>query len=150
MRTGNSKKPKIRLDAEGIASLCISLHTCSGLVQTSFPAAAKTMVLAEETIADLHDKAEAKKIVLLSDLDPMAPMYKVVDEHGWEIGKKSVNFGYMKPEYQKNGRRTGGKCGSFDARYYKGLPPWLKYEVIKIDQLGGFLTFHVKKTVSGS
>lgn len=86
-----------------------------------------------------------QKVVLVSDLDPMSPSYKVVDELGWDIGEKSRSFGYLKPEYQKSGQRTGGRYGSIDARLYKGAPPWLKYEVFKIDNLGGFITFHVRK-----
>ena len=93
----------------------------------------------------LHDKAEEKKVVLVSDLDPMCPIYHVVDEHGWDIGEKKPNFGYMKPAYQKNGRRTGGRHSGFEARFYKGSPPWLKYEIFKIDHLGGGITFHTRK-----
>lgn len=85
------------------------------------------------------------KKLLVADLDPISTMYKVVNERGRNIGRKDPHFGYMKPEYQKNGRMTGGKSGSFDVRLYKGLPPWLKYEVFKIDHLGGDITFHVRK-----
>ncbi len=138
-------RSKLRLDAESIGGLCNSLNACAGAVRSVFPSAARTMLLAEGTIFALHDKVEEKKIVLVSDLDSMCPLYKVVDEHGWAIGEKSPSFGYMKPEYQKNGRMTGGRHGSFDARLYKGSPPWLKYEVFKIDHLGGGITFHARK-----
>lgn len=136
---------KIRLDEASVFGLCNSLNACAGAVRNVFPSAAQTMLLAEGTIFALHDKVEEEKTILVSDLDPISPMYKVIDEHGWPIGEKNPNFGYMKPEYQKNGRMTGGKHGSFDARLYKGAPPWLKYEVFKIDHLGGGITFHVRK-----
>jgi len=138
-------RSKIRLDAESIGRLCNSLNACAGAAWSVFPSAARTMLLAQGTISVLHDKVEEKKTVLVSDLDSMCPRYKVVDEHGWTIGEKIPSFGYMKPEYQKNGRMTGGRRGSFDARLYKGSPPWLKYEVFKIDHLGGGITFHARK-----
>lgn len=89
------------------------------------------------------------KQILVADLDPMTPMYKVADEDGHSIGEKDPHFGYMKPEYQKNGRRTGGRHRSFDALIYKGTPPWIKREVFKIDHLGGGITFHVKRRGNG-
>lgn len=85
------------------------------------------------------------KQILVADLDPMTPAYRVVDERGWNIGRKNPHFGYMKPEYQKSGRQTGGKRGSFDALLYKGTPPWLRHEVFKIDNLDGYITFHARK-----
>ena len=83
--------------------------------------------------------------ILVSDLDKMTPHYKVVDKDGYSLGEKSRNFGYLKPEYTRQGHRTGGRHAGFDARQYKTAPPWLKYEVTKIDTLGGFLTFHARK-----
>lgn len=85
------------------------------------------------------------KQILVADLDPMTPMYKVVDETGRSIGRKNPRFGYMKPEYQKNGRQTGGNRGGIDALLYKGTPPWLRCEVFQIDNPDGHITFHVRK-----
>lgn len=145
MKRDPARPIKIRLDEESVFGLCNSLNAVAGLVREAFPTAARALILAEGTIFALHDKVTEKKVMLVSDLDPMCPLYKVVDEHGWDIGEKSPTFGYMKPEYQKNGRMTGGRRGSFDARFYKGTPPWLKHEVFKIDHLGGGITFHVRK-----
>ena len=136
---------KDRLGEASVFGLCNSLNACAGAVRDAFPSAAQVMILAEETIFALHERVSEKKVVLVSDLDFMCPLYKVVDEHGWVIGEKSPSFGYMKPEYQKNGRMTGGRHGGFEARFYKGSPPWLKYEVLKIDHLGGDITFHARK-----
>ena len=82
--------------------------------------------------------------IIVADLDSRTPMYQVVDECGRTIGEKSQNFGYLKPEYDKNGRSRGRRV-SFDARIYKAAPPWLKLEVFKIDHLGGRITLHVRK-----
>lgn len=89
-------------------------------------------------------KFEVSSRILLSDLDSISQQYRVVDAHGYSIGEKSLHFGYLKPEYSRNGRRTGGRSGGVDARFYKAAPPWLKLEVFKIDNLGGDITFHVK------
>lgn len=83
--------------------------------------------------------------ILVADLDKMTPKYKVVDEQGFNIGEKCSHFGYLKPAYTRRGYHTGGRHAGIDARQYKTDPPWMKYEVIKIDTLGGFLTFHAQK-----
>ena len=92
--------------------------------------------------------------ILVSDLDPLTPRYEVVDEGGHNLGKKFPvqplsnhpgEYLYEKPAYDRRGRRTGGRNGWLKDRSYKGAPPWMKYEVFKIDTFGGYLTFHVRK-----
>lgn len=85
-----------------------------------------------------------KKTILVSDLDPMMPSYNVADEQGRSIGEKSKIFGLLKPRYTKDGRPVGGKWGDFETRKYKSDPPWFRFEVIKIDNLGGSVTIHTK------
>lgn len=92
----------------------------------------------------------------LSDLDAVTLNYSVVDQDGYDLGSKSdtrfyllkekpeCGYIYFKPEYDKRGRPYGGKHSSLESRIYKKDPPWLKAEVIKIDTLGGVLTFHVQ------
>lgn len=101
-----------------------------------------------------------ERMITVSDLDRLTAKYQVVDECGRSIGEKqsgamwldgfsSGECVYLKPEYTKRGQRLGGKHAGFDCRLYRTTPPWIKYEVIKIDTLGGSLTFHTRKVVDG-
>lgn len=139
---------KIKLDENTVFGLCNSLNAWLYPVRKMFPVAADYMLRAQGTITALYDKANEKKKILVADLDPMMPRYSVVDEKNRSIGEKSTLFGLLKPEYDKNGRRVGGKRGSFDDRKYKGDPPWFKFEVIGIDNLGGSVTIHAKPVVA--
>ena len=42
----------------------------------------------------------------------------------------------MKPEYDKHGRRNGGRLDSFEKRKYKATQPWFKYGVAEIKNSG--------------
>lgn len=87
--------------------------------------------------------SERKKLTV-QDLDPVIEGYEVTSEHGRTIGEKSRAFGYLKPEYGKNGRRVGGRYGSVSERVYKANPPWLKYEVIKVEVASFRITIRTK------
>ena len=71
----------------------------------------------------------------VSDVDPYMDAYKVVIGDR-VIGEKSRPFGYLKAPYNKNGNMISVKD-----RKYKGTPPWMNYEVVKI----GYLEIVVKK-----
>lgn len=86
-----------------------------------------------------------KKTIRVADLDPLMPRYHVVDEDGRELGEKNPNFGILKPNYRKDGRRAFGKWANFDERVYRKTPPWFSCEVVKIDGCGYWPTIYVKK-----
>lgn len=92
----------------------------------------------------LKEKLEARAITV-SDIDPLMPHYHVLAVSGRELGSKGKEFGYMKPEYDSRGRRTGGKRGRFEARKYKTAPPWLKLPVAEIRICGYGLGVYVKE-----
>ncbi len=93
----------------------------------------------------LKEKLGAKAITV-ADIDPLMPHYHVLTiEGGRELGSKSKEFEYMKPEYDSRGRRVGGKWGSFESRKYKATPPWFKLQVAEI-RIGGYgLGVYVKE-----
>lgn len=86
-----------------------------------------------------------KNTIIVADLDPLMPSYNVVNEHGRTIGEKSELFGYLKPQYTKDGRPLQGGRWTFESRRYKSDPPWFRFEVIKIDKLGGSVAIHAQK-----
>ncbi len=85
-----------------------------------------------------------KNAIVVADLDPLMPSYNVVDEHGRTIGEKSELFGRLKPQYAKDGRPLQRGRWTFESRQYKADPPWFKFEVIRIDKLGGGVTIHAR------
>ena len=87
--------PKIKLDKETVYGLCNSLNACLHGVRETHPQVADYMLRAEGTIFALYDKVNERKVILVSDIDPIMPSYNVADEHGRTIGEKSELFGYL-------------------------------------------------------
>lgn len=85
------------------------------------------------------------RVITVADIDPLMPHYHVLTAGGRELGSKSKEFGYMKPEYDSRGRQIGGKWGSFEARKYKTTPPWFKLPVVEIRICGYGLGVYVKE-----
>lgn len=81
-------------------------------------------------------KEKLNRKITVADLDPIMPRYDVLTVGGRKLGEKRPEYGYMKPEYGKDGRRIGGKWCSFEKRKYKATPPWLKCEVAEIKTSG--------------
>ncbi len=85
------------------------------------------------------------KVFTVADLDSLMPSYHVFSMDGRELGSKSKEFGYLKPEYDSRGRRVFGKWVSFKDMKYKTIPPWFKFSVVEIKNSACGLGVYVKE-----
>lgn len=75
------------------------------------------------------------KVITVSDLDPLMPVYRVVTEGGQELGSKSKTLGYLKPNYDRRGRSRFSKKSGYAEKIYKSTPPWFRRQVKEISSL---------------